>query len=404
MWGTERILKNKDGFSAVEVIIVLIGLLAILSVAGVSYNKLNDYYDKKELEAQLSALRNAVITHYHDTIRRAENVDTVSTTTLSVTSPSTFSPWLYMGALPYMVGDDVFVFSKLAYQEMIEHGCVLIRDETSTKTFGNRYEWFQFYVRCKDIYGNVITINPSIKRGPSSTYEYLDPSVPNGLAWDPNTPSIVTISSAGKDRTSGTADDVTVTWNTSRLDEYYKWKSIEKMMAWGRALSNFQKQYLDYEMNYLTHLNSLRSIDDIKVPWEVQSVTSLVVQSSSDYHCNISSVTTCRPALSCSCPYSGNQWGGNFLTGLTYPVFGTARYITFGLMLNENQAYNYKSDFNYWHDSFGMRIGIDIIGKSRRGISSIPVPQDDYTPPYSPPFVSYIVSKFGYSLPVVSAN
>jgi hypothetical protein len=120
-------------------------------------------------------------------------------------------------------------------------------------------------------------------------------------------------------------------------------------------------------------------------------------------HCQISSVPTCRPTLSCGCPNAA-YWPGSFSsTDKTFDPSGVLNVLNNIGLRNVTRIVS-PQDVNYFYDAFGIHIGIDPIGVYERGITSVNAPEDRYIPPYPPPFISKIKTKWGLSIPVVSAN
>lgn len=386
--------NGQDGYSLAELIVVILFISAFLGAVHLNVMKASDYIDRQKTLVQMYRIMNAFIVNYHDTIETTVRGEYITSTHAS----QLYEVWQYIGNVPTAAkadGTEFRVYSRKAAAVLDEAGCSLLADE-SISTGGLTFPRLRY--TCIDGFGLKIRFSASGSRGPVASAPLGSTTSP----WNPTVHITLTLTSAGEDRSFGTSDDIQVVWSTENLDNYYYWKSREKLIKVARALSAYQREWMNYEVNVLNHTNSLMSIDDVRVPWELTAYSSNTLRGLYT-HCRISSVSTCRPTLSCTCPNSA-YWPGTFSS--------TDRSFNRDYVLNVLDNIGLRNvvrivspqDVNYFYDAFGIHIGIDPIGVYQRGITTVNAPRDNYTPPYPPPFITWIKTKWGMKVPVVSTN
>lgn len=369
---------NKAGFSAIELLIVLFVSLILLSSAGFGVMKAFDLKWKNDTQNNLQKLVNAFKAHYMElrdaSARYDQNVfywNNKSITPLVVTPSDTNSS--------STTGSNIRVYNS-SRSLFYDAGCSLV---TATSDYAE--------LSCTDQYGTPLQIVASSQRPVSSKSSYDDLVTPY---FNPLVPVEITFTSAGADRQFGTADDITVSFSSADLDNYYVADTDTTLRNILQAIKEFQAQRLLTETVSLTYENSLSSYDDVKVPWVWQLYATPGQDPKSP--CFISTVASCRPSYACICPYSAAQW-----STVAYVPWSSNHVVYSQYAMQNLGIIPSVSNSSMVRDSFGMVVVLDLIANMP---AAPPVPRDNYSYAVSPPFISVIRTSWGKSGSIALVN
>jgi hypothetical protein len=421
------------GYSAIEVAVVSVVLMALLTSAGLSLFRLIDWHNRIKTEKNLESLVKALEVYYTKnreiTFAKIKGEYEAISTSLSTwdSSGSVFSRMItqsfYCGRslTPVVQGLTIDSYSTsrgysgygtvitvfdiksseknaLSFREdlpviqyFLEAGC----EVTDTQILDNpSYNYIghvlKFHLRCEDRWGKDLRFYTEVYTDRPSVNSYNNCSIDSSGTiikdFDPQLPIRYEIRSAGKDRRFYTSDDLYVRWDTSGLDSELIEKSTEKIQKVADLLNRIHQRIGILELNRSSTV-SLQGYDDVRIPW-VWRIYSIRNKSPSTLYtelCNITDTSTCRPSLSCVCENAGWWYtGGSTESGITAVVFFNL--IKAGLLNVEDM-----------YDAFGMPIAINLLGAAG-GSWYPPKPSDSYI--LSPPYVSTVKTTWGKELKI----
>ena len=267
----------RKGFTLIELIIAT----AILSIVAFSFIEAvipQIEHNKKEKTLEtMRKLSQALDFHYETVVAyRKNNPDWITKADCSVERSWLAPPgcWNYSSRL-ILWKDDATPSSSEILKTFESLGCKL-------KTNGTGYE-----VECYDAWGTPFR------------YSYDNGDKTHSVPYDPDAgrPVRITITSAGRDRTFGTSDDLTYTWSSASLDEKYRKLTYDELKTIADALDSYFRQRLSVEVTERIYPNGLSEEDDLKVDWYVQLCSSKPYDYCQDSTC--SNLRSVWPAVTC---------------------------------------------------------------------------------------------------------
>jgi hypothetical protein len=324
-----------SGYTTLELIASITILMLILGSTSFYYFKLFDVKNKHITLENFDRIFSAFKGHYTAIISDA------------VTSPS-WIPYSNRAILPVTVGGNpsttIRIYTDNVLDLLVGAGCEMIGTGSGYRD-----------LRCIDAWGNAVRFSMTNMRPAKSL------TSPSQVAFDPRIPVLITVTSAGVDRTMGTGDDITAEWSSARLDEKYIKETERKIQTIAEAIRQYQKTRMYAE---IFDNNQLQPADAILIPWLWQLTAA---DSTSAYlKCQITDIVSCRATVSCKCDnYDNTVWRTS-----TYSKFDTT--VVPGIISNLGLPSLYAKD------AFGMMMSIDLLWAASDSGNVPPVPQDNY--------------------------
>jgi len=439
-------MNNQKGTSAIELIIVLIAVTALIGIASVSFIKWFDWYSERQTEHYFINLARAFEIHYKKNVEfsfeklkyyyNTTGPDCASTGfSFYLYQPvcgRTYTPWYYFSydtdsyttSNGYSFYDNEIVVYDLTDAEKILYGykedysviknfldanCKVIAKFNSTSISGLMDDTEQYILSCKDGWDQSIRIymtnypdsdsngrngdgRPSINT--AECYAAFDSDL--APDFDPKKVLRYEFRSAGKDKTFYTGDDIVYKWNTSELDRYYMEESRKKIKKVLKVIEEFHYDILKMERERPASV-SLETYDDVSVPWEWRLMAesgASDIATALHNPCNITNISTCRPSRNCSC------------SGSSYWSYGGGT-PTIKSMTADVMCKLLKSNMLSWedvYDAFGWHIRVDLVSATTNGYPI--VPRDDYLTyaTFTPPYVTKVSTAWGLEESIATGN
>jgi len=261
-----RGVMTRKAFSLLEVAIA-VAVVGILST--IYIGSLRPFFEKKKKEEtieRMEKLKENLAAYYRWVIEWRRKHPNWGSYGCGSSNPPLLPPGCTFSSSDTQKLDfySVTIGKKEEFRSLMRDAGCYVKHSTSI------YDTFQ----CTDGWGNLLHYSYSSNwyNNKVSPYNY-------------NSPITITITSAGKDGTFGTSDDLSVTFSTASLDMELKEKTMKELSTIADTLDAYFKKRLAVEITERTLPNGLSELDDLKVNWFLQLCTDHPYDTCSDSSC-----------------------------------------------------------------------------------------------------------------------
>lgn len=238
-------MRNRRGFSLIELAVALGILVAILVALGPSLGIVGNRSSRLTTEDRFQALANALNKHFLFVMNLRAHTDWYSQSDCS-RGRTWLVPagcWTYTDKLVIYPDDSLLADFERA-------GCRLVHRGTG------------YDLQCLDGWNRPFH------------FSYQNADNTHSVPYDYTKGVSITITSAGPNGKFGDSDDLSFTWTSAPLDVKYGKGAHERLEEIAHALDGYFRRRFSYEVVYRLYPNGLSQEDDMRVNWYLQLCTN----------------------------------------------------------------------------------------------------------------------------------